>query len=434
MKKIFLIFIIFISCKTIKTSVLLENTESVVIEVNRDNDIFVQIKGIPIIAWDGVREHTLKRYIELSEAGIDHNLTYYPNADVLDKALDMAKSAQVKLIIYCPEMFIETEKIVNRFRGHPALAGYHLIDEPNCNDFQYCGELVRKIQNLDNEHFCYINIFPNIASSKQHGTSTYLEYVQLFLQEVPVQFLSFDHYPIILNSSKERSLRDEWYENLEIISDEARKAGKSFWAFALTTAHWSYPIPTLADLRLQVYSNLAYGAQGIQYFTYWTPPFGADGIDYNNGPIDNIIHQKTSTWYIIQQMNKEIKALSNVFLGSQVIQLRHIVKSESGEDEEVPIGTMRFDFDNRPIEANIIKKFTIPNNTNAVVSFLKNGNRCYMIVINRNLDGGNDVIFSIEGDAGLQIINKDGTVVPVSSENNNQTVIPGDVLIYGWNI
>ena len=28
--------------------------------------------------------------------------------------------------------------------------------------------------------------------------------------------------------------------------------------------------PTLAALRVQTYSNLAYGAQGIEYFTYWS--------------------------------------------------------------------------------------------------------------------------------------------------------------------
>lgn len=41
-----------------------------------------------------------------------------------------------------------------------------------------------------------------------------------------------------------------------------------FWAFALALSHkldntHFYRIPTLAELRLQVFSNLAYGAQAI---------------------------------------------------------------------------------------------------------------------------------------------------------------------------
>ena len=83
---------------------------------------------------------------------------------------------------------------------------------------------------------------------------------------MPLQLLSFDHYPVVGDTC-----RPEWYENLEIFSDEARKAGKPFWAFSLATSHGPNPVPTPAMLRLQVYSDLAYVAQGIQYFTYWTP-------------------------------------------------------------------------------------------------------------------------------------------------------------------
>jgi hypothetical protein len=57
-----------------------------------------------------------------------------------------------------------------------------------------------------------------------------------------------------------------------------------------------------------------------------------------------------------------------------------------------------------------------------------------MVVINRNLSGGADVTFTITGGEGLQLIKKDGTAVSASSESSNQTVTPGDALIYGWDI
>lgn len=429
---VLIICVVFISCKTVKVTVPAENVESVMFEVKQYSGTSIIIEGIPVLAWDGVNVHTIDRYYELKECGIDYNFSVFTNVEQIAEAMDMAMEAGVRMIIYCLELYTEPEKIINRFKDHNALAGYYLVDEPNSDDFPYWSNLARRIQAIDNNHFCHVNLFPNYASSVQLGTSTYQEYVKLFLQEIPVPFLSFDYYPIRINDSGERFLRDGWYENLEIISDEAHKAGIPFWAFALTTAHWSYPIPTLADLRLQVYSNLAYGAQGIQYFTYWTPT--SEWPDYNNGPIDNKTQQKTATWYTVQQMNKEIKALSSVFLGAQVLQVRHIVINDSGTDEVVPTGTTRFDFANKPSEANIIKTFIIPNNTNAVVSFLKNGNRCYMVVINRNLSDGDNVTFTITGDADLKLIKKDGTAVPAYSENSKQTVTPGDALIYGWDI
>jgi hypothetical protein len=419
---LFVLCVVFTSCRTVRQPTNIP----VMTEVGQDNiDVLITVEGIPIMAYWGVQEYTVERYLELKEAGIDFNFSYHADVETLAKAMDAAKTAGVRMIIHCWGLENEPEKLVNRFKDHPALVGYYLQDEPNRNDFSRLGEFVRRIHEIDKQHFCYVNLFPNYVDSEALlPETTYRGYVQSFLQEVSVPFLSFDHYPIGANNSGVRSMNSGWYENLEIISDETRKAGKSFWAFALTTAFGPYPVPTLADLRLQVYSNFAYGAQGIQYFTYWTPST-SEGEDFHDGPIDYITQQKTATWYTVQEMSREIKNLSSVFLGAQVIKVEHIGTS-------IPKGTMRFDFTKRPKEANIIKTFSTPNNTNALVSFLKNGNRCYMVVVNRNLSGGSDVIFTITGDKGLQLVKKDGTAVDASKAGSSQTVTPGNALIYGW--
>ena len=137
-----------------------------------------------------------------------------------------------------------------------------------------------------------------------------------FDQEVPLQLLSFDHYPIVGDH-----YRPDWYENLEIFSDEARKAGKPFWAFALATAHDPYPIPDLSHLRLQMYSNLAYGAQGLQYFTYWTPGKNPNW-NFHHGPI-GLDGKRTDVYDKIKTLNTELQALSGVFLGAEVLSVRH---------------------------------------------------------------------------------------------------------------
>jgi len=423
--------VVFTLCRTTKTAVSTERAASSMLEATQNTNTSIPVETIPILACWGVQEQTVDRYRELKECGIDYNLPIrISDIGVLDQAMEAAKAVGVKIVIDCPSF--APEEIANRYKNHPALAGYHLWDEPHSRDFPRLGEYARKIQAIDNSHFCFVVLLGGCSTPENYGTATYREHIQLLVKEVPVQILTFDNYPIRINSSGIRNLAtDCWYGNLEVFSDEARKAGMPFWAFALTTAHWDYPVPTLADLRLQVFSNLAYGAQGIQYFTYWTPPL--DIANFHDAPID-IIGQKTPTWYIVQQMNKEIKALSNVFLNAQVIKVEHITINASGENGDVPIGTTRFEFANRPAEAQIITNFTPSNGTNVVVSFLKNGNRYYMVVINRNLEGEDNMSVTIEGDAGLQLIKKDGVVVPASSENSTQTVTPGDALIYGWDI
>jgi len=428
---IFVLCVVFTSCKTSKIMISTGNVEFV--QTNVKQISMAAVEGIPILAWGGVTIQTKERYLELKECGFNINfIGCRANIEEVAKGLDAAYEAGVGMMIHCHELDYDPEKVVHRFKDHPALLGYFLQDEPIRSDFSRLNEWIQRIKAIDNKHFYYVDLFPN-PYLQYLETTTYREYIQLFIKEVPVQFLSFWNYPITANSSGERSLDNGWYENLEIISDEARKAGLSFWTVSLTTAHSIFPIPTLADLRLQTYSNLAYGAQGIQYFTYGTPsPIYPEG--YHDGPIDYASQQKTATWYTVQQMNKEIKALSNVFLGAQVIKVEHIVTNALGENVDIPAGTTRFDFTNRPAEASIIKKFIIPNNANAVVSFLKNGKRFYMVVINRNLSGGANVTFTVKGGSGLQLIKKDGTAVLAVLKSSKQTITPGDVLIYGWDI
>jgi hypothetical protein len=121
---------------------------------------------------------------------------------------------------------------------------------------------------------------------------------------------SFDFYPVLKDHRSKK-----WFENLEQFSDEAKKAGKPFWAFALTTNYDDGHLTpqTLAALRLQVYSNLAYGAQGIQYFTYWSatssnvPSIG----DQRGAPI-SASGKRSVVYDRVKLMSREIKDLSGV--------------------------------------------------------------------------------------------------------------------------
>ena len=120
-------------------------------------------KEIPIVAWFGVPEEeaTVERFEELKEAGFTINLRGCSNADQMEKALDAAQKAGVKLIVACPELQSDPENTVKRFMKHPATIGYLLRDEPLASDFPGLSEWAKRIQSVDKEHFCYLNLFPN---------------------------------------------------------------------------------------------------------------------------------------------------------------------------------------------------------------------------------------------------------------------------------
>jgi len=135
----------------------------------------------------------VENFRELKESGITMNLTNYPDATSMAKALDVARKAGISMIVSCPELKTDPASTVKRFRSHPATAGYMLRDEPGRNDFPELGDWARAIHAEDDRHFCYLNLFPNYAAEKQLGTPTYREHVDLFIKEVPVPVISFAH-------------------------------------------------------------------------------------------------------------------------------------------------------------------------------------------------------------------------------------------------
>ncbi len=368
-------------------------------------------RQIPVLAWFSIpAEHTsLDRYLELKEAGFTHSFSHTATADEVAAALDTAQRAGIKLIITCRELETDPEATVNRFKNHPALDGYFLRDEPDRTAFASLGKWARTIESVDNKHYCYLNLLPTYASLEALKTDSYREYVNLFIQEVNLPFVSFDHYPVIGDSS----LRGDFYENLEIISDESRKAGKPFWAFALATAHDPYSIATLASLRLQVYSNLAYGAQGIQYFTYWTPV--GTIWNFNHAPITETF-QRSEVYDRVREVNKEIKALSPVFLGAKLLSVAHT--------GEIPVGTKQLVSLPAPFEE------VSANGRGVLVSELENGEHHYLVIVNRDLKHPQQVTVRCTGEVSRVL--KDGSSVPAARYTPTLAVDAGDVLIYTW--
>lgn len=371
---------------------------------------------IPILAWYSIpaAETSVFRYQELKDAGITHSFTGFPNADALQKGLDAAAKTGIKMIVSCPELRADPERTVRRFMNHPALAGYHLRDEPGLGMFKELGDWGRRIQAIDPKHFCYVNLFPNFADSTQLGTTDYIRYVSEYTKQIPIQFLSFDYYPVL----KDR-LSGTWYKNLEQISAESNKAGKPFWAFALTTNYDDGHLTpqTLASLRLQVFSNLAYGAQGIQYFTYWsaTSVNEPSGEDQRGAPI-SAAGKRSVVYDRVKQMSAEIKSLSDVFLGSKMVWVRHTGKGM------IPAGTIRLT--TLPSAIKVLDT----NGAPALVALLEKGENSILVVVNK--DFLNSIHLTFYGDESVQKVLKDGTLVPASSYETSLELDPGDAAIY----
>jgi len=366
------------------------------------------VRQLPIMAWAGIpaSETNLERFIELKEMGINICLSNYPDMETMQKALDIAGKAGLKLVSSCPELKTDVEKTVKSFMNHPALAGYFLKDEPVRKDFEDLGAWAKKISAIDSQHFCFVNLIASIHTTKTEalGTTSYSEYVRTFAEEVPTKLLSFDFYPVLVEGVHER-----WYEGLEVFSADAQKLGIPFWAFALASSYNKlHPIPTVPALRLQLYSNLAYGAQGLEYWTYWmsqglrSAPIGLDG-------------RRTVVYDRIKEVNKDIQAIAWVFIGSKVVSVKHT-------GVVIPRGTSRL-----TTLPWAIKVFETEG-TGCLVSLIENGDNTFFVVVNRDLKKTTQI--TTYGDDSLKRVLKDGSIVNASAYSYNYEIEPGDIAIY----
>jgi hypothetical protein len=372
---------------------------------------------MPIVAWVGVpaAETSLERFKELKEAGININFNWYPNIESVEKALDLAQKAGIKIMPSCPELKTEPEKTAKRLMNHPALSGYHLRDEPSAADFPELGEWAKKIQSVDNKHYCYINLFPCMVDKRRLGTDTYLEHLEALTKLVPVSFISFDHYPVKEDKDGKCNLNEEWYQNLEEVAAFSKKAGLPFWAFSLAVAHADYPVPAVGEIKLQLFSDLAYGAQVLQYFTYWNP--GYDPVyDFHHAPI-GLDGKRTDVYDRIKSINQEIHALSGVFLDAKMLSVWHTGK-------RIPDHTRRIN--KLPAPVSVLET----SDGGAVVSLLEKKDRRFLVIVNR--DYKQPMRLTIVTADSVKKVLKDGSLVPASAYANTMEVDPGDMAIYTW--
>ncbi|MDR1330604.1 MAG: hypothetical protein LBK07_00685 [Tannerella sp.] len=357
-------------------------------------------------------ENSVERLQEMKECGINVCITG-AEWETLDKILKNAQKAGVKLGIHPHGL---DTAYIQRLMKYPALDFYSLADEPHADAFPKVGELVKQIQSVDTIHACYVNMLPKIPETLINGS--YVEFVDSFLRVAPVPVISYDRYSIGEDENGKHFQEEGFYDNLEDILVCSQKHGLPFWTYVNAVPHASYPVPTVGELKLQQYSNLAYGAQGLQYFTYmpW-PELDGMGGHTTRDAILGFDGKRTVIYDRVKRVNDEIQTLAGVFLGSKPVWVRHTGK-------RIPKGTKMLGALPEQIPA------LETGDSGAVVSLLERGNRRFLVIVNRDFQ--NPMKLTIATGDKVKRVRKDATLVPAGAYNPTTEVDPGDAMIYTW--
>lgn len=206
------------------------------------------------------------RYAEIAEARFNLVLALFgaPAPEQQERVLALCERHGLRAIL--PHRQVEPDSLIDG----PACWGYSLRDEPSVVDFPELRQRVDALRAARPGRLAYINLFPSYASPwGQLGAETYGEYVRQFVETVDTDVLSMDHYP---RFGPDVDGREGYCADLAVMRDFSVDRGVPFWNFFNIMPYGPHTDPTEGQLRWQVYASLAYGARGILYFCYFTPP------------------------------------------------------------------------------------------------------------------------------------------------------------------
>lgn len=329
-----------------------------------------------IVAWQGPdwANANATRYQEIVRAGFTATFISFNDVATNKKALDLAEKQHLKLLISDPRIQVDSigvaatlaqmDSILHDYAAYPALLGYNISFGSRASEFASLGKIAQAWQQKAPNQIPFINLYPSYTSVADLESDSYHQYLSEYFEMVKPKFVSFNHFPIIKSG-----IRADYYENLELIQRYTQKHQIPFWGFVLTWAHGVYQTPAESHLRLQAFSNLAYGARGLVYYTYCTP-FGNGAT--TDAAILDLNMRKTRLYRHAQIINEEVRNLAPIWRLLQPIGVYHT--------NPIPMGCRSLDFDLPIVD--------IKGDNILIGLFVSQAQIPYFLIVNRNFKYG----------------------------------------------
>jgi hypothetical protein len=250
------------------------------------------------------------------------------------------------------------------YKGHPALWGDDLIDEPSSKAFGDISDLLGHYHSLSTSRMACVNLFPAGATAEQLGNEPqvgwrkyvlpgttygdeeldrYRRHVADYIKTIDTDYISYDSYPYNIKEDGTWWAWDNWLHTLDTVAEACRDTGRDLWA--INQAAGNYIDGTdgndrrycdhKADHLQQGYAVLAFGAKAIIYACYQT------------GWWDDASHmvtsagERTETYYAVQAANAELRPFAEKYgeyrwLGAYTVNSHKIIGLRYGLSNGLP--------------------------------------------------------------------------------------------------
>ena len=270
---------------------------------------------------------------------------------------------------------------------YPGATGIFMYDEPkwmHMPDVAKGNEWVREtwphLLTYTNANPIGGNAVKYYGKEPPGGTYTYQQYIADIVDLTRSDVLCFDIYPFAKGPVAGHS--GSYFLNLEIIRAEALRAGIPYWtivqSFEVELEHLRRRLPSESDLRMQVFSSLAYGFTGIMYFCY-DHVFERGLTDPGGAP--------NRLYYAAQHVNTEI---ANVGQALRFLTSRHVLHVRGSHVENGRTVSHDAEAATRVVEPEVARDWSIRSVTigeqapgrDALLGLFEDydGNRYFMLV------------------------------------------------------
>lgn len=166
--------------------------------------------------------------------------------------------------------------LVEDYGDSAGLGGYFVWDEPPLEALPAVKRSSDMLLDKDDRHLPMTGVVPSYGP--YHWPNDYPQFAKTFVETVDPEVIAFDYYGVYQDKEpRTLSVGPGLYRDLQLWSDLALQHEKPLWFYASAVSWARIAPPTVATLRFQASTALAYGARGIIWFM---------ARDYTGGVID----------------------------------------------------------------------------------------------------------------------------------------------------
>ena len=208
---------------------------------------------------------------------------------------------------------------------HTAFGGMFAADEPpipaselDIGELEDVYLLVKWYYENVGKGEAIVNLLPygSVNATIRERYEIYLDYYFEHIAPL-VGYVSYDHYPLDETTAGVNELNETHLLNLEMMAERCKDTDTELRAFVWTrtedeSATGHRGAASANDIRLQVYTNLAFGVKEMTYYTYTNYYRNGNGV--SQSLIDCQTGARTDAYFWAQEVNNEVRRFEDAYL------------------------------------------------------------------------------------------------------------------------